>query len=445
MRTRLLAVALFAGVTTLTLSLIRGQDKPGPPRRRRRPPRPRRPAPAPQAAAAPRPGQGSEPPHRAGPAVPPDRAARGRLALPHARGQGPIPARPHARAQPGRSRATASCARPARPPRWPAPPGSAARTATPPAPPRPSSACSSRPPLDAERQPLAHPGPAARHREPPRRRRRRSSSPSTNCPPRRRTSSTTPTSSAGRSARWPAPDGALGWDDGSGKLVSDDDGIPHHPGLALQALLASHRKRPADWKLDIVRKALPVYRDWWKTHQDLDFVATHGPRLRRGLPGHQGQGVRRLRLRDGRLALHAAVRPDGPAPRLWFGGFRAVPGRHAGRDAADLAQRPLRRGAGRRLPGRRRAGRPDAPPAVRRGAGADAAVPDDAAVHRRRHAALRAVVSAAGRSGRSTPRTPTATSASTTRSTPSRPCSATSNTSSGERTCWHSVAGRRAV
>lgn len=51
-----------------------------------------------------------------------------------------------------------------------------------------------------------------------------------------------------------------------------DEGINHHPGLALAALARSHRQRPAAWKLDVVKKAIPAYRAWWKEHHSTDFV-----------------------------------------------------------------------------------------------------------------------------------------------------------------------------
>ena len=120
------------------------------------------------------------------------------------------------------------------------------------------------------------------------------------------------------------PDGALGWDDGSGKLVSDDNGIPHHPGLALQALLASHRKRPADWKLDAVRGALPVYRAWWKANQDIDFVATMAPAFAEAyLVTKDAAFAEFVFAMDDWLCAMQYVQMD-PRRALWFGGFRSV-------------------------------------------------------------------------------------------------------------------------
>jgi hypothetical protein len=125
------------------------------------------------------------------------------------------------------------------------------------------------------------------------------------------------------------PDGALGWDDGSGKLVSDDDGIPHHPGLALQALLASHRQRPADWKLDIVRKALPVYRTWWKSHQDLDFAATMAPAFAEAYVVTKDKAFADFVFVMGDWLCTTQYVEMDPRRALWFGGFRSVQGNKA--------------------------------------------------------------------------------------------------------------------
>jgi hypothetical protein len=62
------------------------------------------------------------------------------------------------------------------------------------------------------------------------------------------------------------PSGALGFHD------KDDEESEGYPGLALHAVLLSHKHRPASWKLDVARKALPHYRTWWKDHKSLSFV-----------------------------------------------------------------------------------------------------------------------------------------------------------------------------
>jgi hypothetical protein len=58
------------------------------------------------------------------------------------------------------------------------------------------------------------------------------------------------------------PDGSLAGGEESGD----------HPALALQGLAASLRHRPAPWKTDLLRKALPCYRAWWKQHRTMTCV-----------------------------------------------------------------------------------------------------------------------------------------------------------------------------
>ena len=65
------------------------------------------------------------------------------------------------------------------------------------------------------------------------------------------------------------PSGALTAGEPGAREEEDAQG---YPGLALYALLQSHKHRPAAWKLEVVRKALPYYRAWWKDHKSMAFV-----------------------------------------------------------------------------------------------------------------------------------------------------------------------------
>jgi hypothetical protein len=66
------------------------------------------------------------------------------------------------------------------------------------------------------------------------------------------------------------PDGSLAVHE-AGDAPTEDD-VNSHPGLALYALMLSQKHRPAAWKLDVVRKALPFYRAWWRAHKNMGFV-----------------------------------------------------------------------------------------------------------------------------------------------------------------------------
>jgi hypothetical protein len=53
--------------------------------------------------------------------------------------------------------------------------------------------------------------------------------------------------------------------------AADPDGANHHPGAALYGLMRSNIRRPAPWKLDVVRRAYAFYPAWWREHKDPAF------------------------------------------------------------------------------------------------------------------------------------------------------------------------------
>src|SRR5262249_22305446 len=66
-------------------------------------------------------------------------------------------------------------------------------------------------------------------------------------------------------------DGSFILADGPAEEI-EPDGINLYPGMALYGLARSHKLRPAPWKTDLVRKALPYYGTWWQSHQTMSFV-----------------------------------------------------------------------------------------------------------------------------------------------------------------------------
>jgi len=68
-------------------------------------------------------------------------------------------------------------------------------------------------------------------------------------------------------------DGSLDYAEGEAKTDLDPDAINYYPGQALLAVIRSQRHRPAAWKIDLVRKALPYYQAWWRAHQNMAAVA----------------------------------------------------------------------------------------------------------------------------------------------------------------------------
>jgi hypothetical protein len=71
------------------------------------------------------------------------------------------------------------------------------------------------------------------------------------------------------------PDGSLQYGEGpaTSSSAGDVDGMNHYPGQALLGLMQSQRLRPAVWKLDVVRKAMPYYVAWWRTRKNMAFLS----------------------------------------------------------------------------------------------------------------------------------------------------------------------------
>jgi hypothetical protein len=66
------------------------------------------------------------------------------------------------------------------------------------------------------------------------------------------------------------PDGSLAYTDG--KPAAEDADAVSYPGLALYALMGSQARRPAAWKIDMVRKAVGAYRPQWREHKNMESV-----------------------------------------------------------------------------------------------------------------------------------------------------------------------------
>lgn len=95
----------------------------------------------------------------------------------------------------------------------------------------------------------------------------------------------------------------------------------YYPGEALYALLRSHHRRPAEWKLAVVRKALPFYRTYWHDNPHEAFppwmCSAFGEAYL--ISGETAFADFVFELADWTLALQHATPRD--ADRGWQGGF----------------------------------------------------------------------------------------------------------------------------
>ncbi len=74
------------------------------------------------------------------------------------------------------------------------------------------------------------------------------------------------------------PDGSMLVSVGSNLLKSGSDELDaERAGLALQGIIRSQKHRPADWKLDMLRKARTHYQASWQDNKNFATVCTHTP------------------------------------------------------------------------------------------------------------------------------------------------------------------------
>jgi hypothetical protein len=116
-------------------------------------------------------------------------------------------------------------------------------------------------------------------------------------------------------------DGSLDYSDADGQTEVDPQGILSFPGVALYALARSQFHRPADWKREVVAKALPYYRNWWTNHKSPAFIPWQSAAYAELYRQTQNRAALEFvfDMNDWLCGLHYA-RLD-PRHPLWVGGF----------------------------------------------------------------------------------------------------------------------------
>ncbi len=117
-------------------------------------------------------------------------------------------------------------------------------------------------------------------------------------------------------------DGALSYADPGSQVGIDPEGINYYPGEALYGLMRSQQYRPAAWKIDVVRKALPYYRAWWRAHKSLTLVSWQTAAYTEAylLTKEQQFADFVVEMNDW-VCGHQYTQLD-PRHPLWIGGFR---------------------------------------------------------------------------------------------------------------------------
>jgi hypothetical protein len=113
---------------------------------------------------------------------------------------------------------------------------------------------------------------------------------------------------------------------GAGEAETEEE-VEAYSGLALHALLVSQKHRPADWKLDLARKALPHYRAWWRQHRSMAFVAAQTAAWTEAYArGHDKAFAEFVHEMNDWLCGLQYARIE-PRRLQWYGGFMTYQGR----------------------------------------------------------------------------------------------------------------------
>jgi hypothetical protein len=130
------------------------------------------------------------------------------------------------------------------------------------------------------------------------------------------------------------PDGSLA--PAEGEAAADPEGVNYYPGEALYGLLRSHRLRPAAWKVELARKALAYYRPWWRANRNMAFVpwqsAAYAEAFAVTREAAFGDFV--LELNDW-ICQWQYAQID-PRRLLWYGGFMGFAGGRAVESAPQV-------------------------------------------------------------------------------------------------------------
>jgi hypothetical protein len=119
------------------------------------------------------------------------------------------------------------------------------------------------------------------------------------------------------------PSGALGPPE-----LMDEEESQSYPGLALHALLLHHKHRPAGWKLDLARKALPWYRTWWKAHKSMACIPSLTAACAEAFLATRDKAFAEFAFEMSDWLCSLQYTQIEPAHLLWYGGFRTA---HEGR------------------------------------------------------------------------------------------------------------------
>ncbi len=123
---------------------------------------------------------------------------------------------------------------------------------------------------------------------------------------------------------------------GTAGAAKFDPAAEHHAVQALYALVRSQHRRPAKWKTDAVRKALPCHLARWRQHKDRDSVCWLTAAFAEAylLTKERAFAEAVFEMNDWLCGLQYA-QLDPRRPR-WLGGFMACAGGKVAEEAPDV-------------------------------------------------------------------------------------------------------------
>jgi hypothetical protein len=105
-------------------------------------------------------------------------------------------------------------------------------------------------------------------------------------------------------------------------ITIDAEHAGQFAGQALYALVRSCERKPAAWKLDVVRKAMPFYMKWWREHKQREFVLWHSAAYAEAFLATKEKAFAEVVLEMNDWICTLQYERLDPAHPQWMGGFQ---------------------------------------------------------------------------------------------------------------------------
>lgn len=124
------------------------------------------------------------------------------------------------------------------------------------------------------------------------------------------------------------PDGSLFVSVETGLVKSGSDEIDaEHAGWALQGIIRSYKHRPADWKVEMLRKARQFYFTSWQQNKNSAIVCSHTPAYAEAFVRTNDPAFKNAVFEMNDWLIGLQYPPDHDSARKhWAGGFKRMQG-----------------------------------------------------------------------------------------------------------------------